>query len=248
MKYQRTFTTGFSRIYEDEDLLYIVPLKYTLIIGVVGFRGVGKRTIMVNHLVQKKGFKYYSLSNIVREETEKRGLDLRRRENLQDMGDILRKEYGSGYLAKEIIKQIRYDLIEKGEEARYICIEGLKNPDEIRIFSKLRNFFLLGVDASDEDRWNWLKKAGFIPQTMSLDEFRNQEKRDRGIGQPEYGQNVSECMKIVERVSSGSIIENSAEKELKSIYESIDKKIEEMLQEASKTEMRGNYNEKKHKI
>lgn len=234
MKYQRLFTTGFSKIYEDEDLLYIVPLRYTLIIGVVGLRGAGKRTIMVGHLVQKKRFKYYSLSSIVREETEKRGLDLGKRENLQNMGDMLRKENGAGYLAEKIIKQIRYDLIEKGEETRYICIEGLKNPGEISILSKLRNFFLLGVDAGVKDRWKWSKEAGSIPQTMSLDEFRNQEKRDRGIDQPKYGQNVSECMKMVEKASLGLIIENSAEKKLKSIYESIDRKIEE-IQEVLKT-------------
>lgn len=64
--------------------------------GLVGTLGAGKSTA-VEYLISK-GFEYIKLSDIIREKSNRKNLD---RANLQDIGNALRRKYGSGNLAKE---------------------------------------------------------------------------------------------------------------------------------------------------
>ena len=74
-----------------------------MIIGVTGKMGAGKDTFAV--YLGKKGFIHISLSDIIRQEAVARGIEPSCR-NLQDLGNVLRREYGNGVLSKMAQKRI----------------------------------------------------------------------------------------------------------------------------------------------
>ena len=91
-----------------------------IVIGLVGPIASGKGTI--SDFLVSKGFKYYSLSNVVRAETTARGLELNRK-NLQDVGNDLRENFGGTVLVDRLADEIR--------RQDFIVIDGVRNPQEI---------------------------------------------------------------------------------------------------------------------
>ena len=74
-----------------------------MIIGLTGPLGSGKGVIAAH--LQELGFKYYSLSNTVREEAKLRNIKFTR-ENLQKLGNLLREEFGVGVWAIKTMEKI----------------------------------------------------------------------------------------------------------------------------------------------
>jgi len=75
-----------------------------MIIGLTGKNAAGKGEV-ANYL-QKKGFVYFSLSDVIREEATSRGLE-HTRDNLIKLGNELRGKNGPQYLAEQINKKIK---------------------------------------------------------------------------------------------------------------------------------------------
>jgi Dephospho-CoA kinase len=73
-----------------------------MIIGITGNIGAGKDTF-AQHLVVK-GFIHISLSEFIREEVVKRGLEMSR-ENLHNISNEMRKNFGADILARMAIKK-----------------------------------------------------------------------------------------------------------------------------------------------
>ena len=74
-----------------------------MIIGLTGKNAAGKGEV-ANYL-KTKGFIYYSLSDAIRKEATKRGLE-HSRNNLINLGNELRKNFAPSYLAEQINKKI----------------------------------------------------------------------------------------------------------------------------------------------
>ena len=70
-----------------------------MIIGLTGTNAAGKSTLL-NFLISK-GFNNFSLSDIIREELVKRGIEISR-QNLIDIGNEMRAKYGASILADKI--------------------------------------------------------------------------------------------------------------------------------------------------
>jgi len=79
-------------------------LPIFMIIGLTGKNAAGKGEV-ANYL-KSKGFIYYSLSDVIREEATKRGLD-HSRENLINIGNDLREKHAPNYLAQQINEKIK---------------------------------------------------------------------------------------------------------------------------------------------
>jgi len=75
-----------------------------MIIGLTGSLAAGKG--VVSDFLKENGFDYLSLSNELREIAKERKIELTR-ENLQDLGNNLREESGSGVLAEKILLKIK---------------------------------------------------------------------------------------------------------------------------------------------
>ncbi len=184
-------------------------------IGLTGPIASGKNEV-AKYLI-KKGFRYISLSEILREIAKKLGVKITR-ENLQDLGDRLRREYGNDYLARKAL--------EKMDEGNWV-INSIRNPGEVEFFRKnLKEFYLIAVDAPLEIRWERIRKRQKDTDPKTFEEFLKINERDLGINQPEYGQGVKRCMEMADFliVNDGS---------LKELYEKV-KKILKKIQSKTK--------------
>src|SRR3989338_6897801 len=101
-----------------------------MIIGLTGENCSGKRTIA--DYLKKKGFGYYSLSDVIREELQKDGKEITR-DALIKKGNELR-EKDAAELAKIISKKLNQ------EKNRNYIIDSIRNPFEAKELMKLPGF------------------------------------------------------------------------------------------------------------
>jgi dephospho-CoA kinase len=161
------------------------------IIGLTGTIGAGKKT--VKGIIEKK-FNCYSvtLSDIIKAEIERRKGTLNR-STLQNMGNELRKKYGSHILAMLAVEYLP-------KQKEIIVIDGIRNPGEVEYLKKKygENFKLLAVDASPEIRFERLVKRGGKKDPKTWEEFLEVDKRDRGLDEPPFGQQTERCLQLAD--------------------------------------------------
>mgnify|MGYP001569803921 CR=1 FL=1 len=141
-----------------------------MIIGLTGKNASGKGEV-ANYL-KSKGFVYYSLSDVIREEATKRKLE-HSRDNLINLGNELRTKFGSNYLAQQINKKIKQQ-----EKNKNFVIDSIRNPFEAKELMKNQNFVLIGIDASIELRFKRLLERNRVGDAKTLEEFKQQEERE----------------------------------------------------------------------
>ena len=142
-----------------------------MIIGLTGKNAAGKGEV-ANYL-QKKGFIYYSLSDVLREEATKRKLE-HSRNNLIDLGNELRKKYGASYLAKQINNKIKQQL----KKNKNFVVDSIRSPYEAKELMKNKNFILAGIKAPIELRFKRLRERNRLGDAKTLKEFKRQEQRE----------------------------------------------------------------------
>ncbi|MEK7524892.1 MAG: hypothetical protein AAB548_00795 [Patescibacteria group bacterium] len=160
-----------------------------VVIGLVGPIASGKG-FLAEFLI-KKGFAYWSLSDRVREETDRRGLP-RERGILQDIGNELRLSFGPVVLVRQTLALI-------SDAAELVIIDSIRNPMELD-FLKALGTVIVGVDASVENRLGWYleraKKRGEDGATTEA--FYRANARDLGEGEGAYGQQGGECLRLAD--------------------------------------------------
>lgn len=138
-----------------------------MIIGLTGENCAGKST--VSEYLMKKGFYYYSLSDVIREELKATGKPITR-ENLIEEGNALRKKFGPGVLGTKIAQMLQKD--------KNYVIDSIRNPEEVRELKKLGGFFLFYVNAPDEVRFDRIKSRGREEDPRTYDAFVRIEKME----------------------------------------------------------------------
>src|SRR3989338_7080217 len=118
-----------------------------MIIGLTGKNGSGKGEVA--QFLKERGFECHSLSDVIREELERRKKPLTR-DNLVVQGNELREKFGPDVLAKRIINRIEID-------KNYI-IDSIRHPAEAKTFKSQNGFVLLNVSAPARLRFERLKK------------------------------------------------------------------------------------------
>jgi len=180
--------------------------------GIVGQIASGKGEV-VKILTEQYGFVSFNLSSILHKILEEKGITNFTRADLQDLGDKLRKEEGEGVLAKRAIKMLNYQcsiinqsnsnnqfsinnstFVTNYEQDKRIVIEGIRNPAEVKYLRTLPNFKLIAVKAKKSVRFRRLKKRGKPWDPKSWKDFLVVDRRDKGIGQKGYGQQVGKCV------------------------------------------------------
>lgn len=140
-----------------------------VIIGLTGLSGSGK-DIVASYL-KDKGFAYYSLSDIVREECQKRGLETYR-DNLIEIANQLRAEHGPTVLARRTLAKIREN---RDKDA---VVVSIRNPSEVEELKKEPSFRLISVTAPVELRYQRISSRGRPEDAVSLEKFKEQEERE----------------------------------------------------------------------
>jgi dephospho-CoA kinase len=177
--------------------------KEIRLIGLTGTNGAGKGEVAA--YFTKKGYPYFSLSDLIREELQKAGKK-ESRNNLIKMGNQLREKYGPDILAKRIMNIITSKAI----------IDSIRNPKEIEYLKKQEKFILLAVDAPPELRYERVKKRGREESASTLQEFIKKEAEE--MTNREKAQQLQSCMKMADYFITND-----------SSLEDLNKKLERLL-------------------
>jgi dCMP deaminase len=144
-----------------------------MIIGLTGKNGSGKTE--VSEYLKSRGFEYHSLSDAIREEIRKRGLQITR-DALIEMGNELREKFGPGILAERIL-----DSLVSGQN--YV-IDSIRNPQEVDVLRRRKDFTLLAVEAEQATRFERSLKRGREHAARTLEQFIEEESRELGSSNP----------------------------------------------------------------
>ena len=164
------------------------------LIGLTGTNGAGKGEVA--SFYQKKGYGYLSLSDILREELKSRSLQASR-DNLITCGNELREKFGADILARRVAARI----------AGPTVIDSIRHPAEIEYLRSLGSFILIAVEAPVEMRFNRVKKRGRDESASSLEEFIQQENREKATGG--NNQQLDLCLALADLliINDGSLAE-----------------------------------------
>jgi len=155
-------------------------------LGLVGSNGAGKSSVC--DYLQTLGFQRFSLSDIVRNEAKKLGLELIR-ENLIATGTRLKQEHGSDYLAHACFLEAPkhqptvFDSIRHPSEAAYLTQQGV---------------VLMGIDAPVESRYERIKLRSHATDFVDFETFKRLDDHERqGLSS---GQNINETFSYCKKM------------------------------------------------
>ncbi len=151
--------------------MWVVPFRVQYMLGVCGYRFVGKSEA-ITYLMEKRDFQAYSISTTLRRIANKHGVTGDRRGALQDFGDELRRRYGPEYLAVQTLRQIRRDHLShyyEGHVPARIVVGGFKRPEELEVFRAIREFAVVAITTkSDKVRWKRAQERGLLAYDLGL--------------------------------------------------------------------------------
>ena len=186
-----------------------------MIIGLTGSLASGKG--VVSDFLKKEGFVYLSLSDELREIAKQMKIEFTR-ENLQNLGNKLREEKGAGVLAELVAEKI------KSQQYRKVVVDGIRNPAEVNFLRKLKNFYLISVDAPQETRFRRLVARNRESDPKIWVDFLKVDDRDKGVGEAETGQGVAKCMALADFTLINDSMLEEAQKKVKNVFEKISNK------------------------
>jgi len=159
-----------------------------MIIGLTGTMASGKDVI--SDILKRKGFAYLSLSDEVREEAKARGIELTR-ENLQLLGNEMRKNEGNAILAQRILRKVT-------DPQKHYIINGIRNTSEIQELKIWPSFYLIAVDSPQQMRFQRMVTRNRPSDPKNYYDFMKSDAIDQGEGQGEEGQQTNACMKLAD--------------------------------------------------
>lgn len=181
-----------------------------MIIGLTGPMASGKSTVV--DALKSQGFRHFTLSDIVREECAKRGLE-EVRDNLMATGQSLREEFGAGVLAKRALKKI--------DERSDWIIDGIRNPAEVKELRGYPNFVLIANTAPEDLLVSRIMKRKRSDDTLNEDAIRKKLRREMGEGEPPEGQQLAKCIELADYEFKNIMPMNDVESAFMKLYNQI---------------------------
>lgn len=145
-----------------------------LVVGLGGMPGSGKSLVVGT--AHELGYGIISMGDVIREETQKRGLEL----TPQNVGKVmleLRAEGGNYVIAKKCIPRI------EEQASNRVLVDGLRSLFEADIFKEnFANFRLVAVHAPPKVRFNRLFLRGRSDDPPNWQVFNERDMRELGVG------------------------------------------------------------------
>jgi dephospho-CoA kinase len=174
-----------------------------IVIGITGTLGAGKGTV-VKYLINKKGFKHYSVGDYLKERLTKKGLEPNR-DNLQEVANKIRTKYGPDYITKKLFKGAV-------KENSNVVIESIRNPKEAEFIKSQKSGYLFAVDANQKTRYLRIQKRASEKDNVTFKEFKEQEKKELQ-SKDLNAQNLSKCILMADfKLDNDSTIKQLYEK------------------------------------
>lgn len=144
-----------------------------MIIGLTGRNASGKGEV-ANYL-KARGFTFYSLSDVLREEMKRLKKPVTRT-NLIWLGNKLRDEKGPSVLADKILGRLQDD--------HHYVIDSFRNPEEVKAFRRTKDFVLISVEASQKVRFERMLSRNRESDARTFDEFVKHENKELHSAEP----------------------------------------------------------------
>lgn len=145
-----------------------------LVVGLAGMPGSGKSRVV--ETAQQESYAVVVMGDVIREETQKRGLEL----NPKNIGKVmleLRETGGNSIIAEKCIPRIEQ------KESRKVIVDGLRSLDEADAFKvHFPKFTLVAVHASPETRFNRLYRRRRSDDPDGWELFRERDVRELSVG------------------------------------------------------------------
>jgi dephospho-CoA kinase len=166
------------------------------LIGLTGTNGAGKGEAAA--YFQARGYAYYSLSDVIRDELRARG-EAVSRDNLIRAGNELRARFGPDVLARRTMAKVG-----SGERA---VIDSVRNTHEVAYLRRQEGFVLLAIDAPLSVRFARVAVRGRDESAADLEAFQKKEEEERTGGAT--AQQLEACMAAADRliVNDGTLPE-----------------------------------------
>jgi len=144
-----------------------------MIIGLTGKNGSGKGEAA--RFLMDAGYQYYSLSDEVRHELERRGVEVTR-DSLTTTANEMREKYGAGVLAERTL--------EKLDPTAHAIVDSIRNPFEVETLRRRDGFYLINVNADTKVRFERVKKRGREKDPTTYEKFLEVEAREAQSDDP----------------------------------------------------------------
>lgn len=166
-----------------------------MIIGLTGKNAAGKGEVA--SFLRDKSFYYHSLSDVIREELDRKGVPVTR-DYLIAEGNRLREQFGPDILAQRIIQKL--------DPNRNYVIDSIRNPAEVRALKNTGRFALLNIDAPATVRFRRIKSRKREKDPQDLPEFEQKEEMERK-SDAEHKQSIEDCQALADYtiVNEGSL-------------------------------------------
>jgi len=138
-----------------------------MIIGLTGRNASGKGAAA--EFLCTKGFAFHSLSDVIREEVNRMGLEVSR-ENLIAAGRRMRAEHGTDFLAQQILQRL--------EPGQNYVVDSFRHPDEVSVFRDRPDFSLLAIRAESETRFSRIRQRARENDPQTMEEFLALEEEE----------------------------------------------------------------------
>ncbi len=180
-----------------------------IIFGFVGKIGSGKTTFC-KYLVENYQAEIFGFSKPLRDVLDRFYLP-HSRENLQQVSQGLREALGQEVLAKVLAKDA------ENSQAKIVCVDGVRRPKDIEFLKKLKNFYLISVEADQKLRYERIMGRGQNPgegkDELTFEQFQKNES--------------AEAESLIEEVANEAKFIFNNDGSLDDLY----KKVEEILAE-----------------
>lgn len=150
-------------------------MKLPKIIGISGTNGAGKDTLG-ELLAERCGYKFVSVSDILREELTKQEIP-HEREHLGNLSTKWAREHGPGVLSAKTIEA--YQAEEEAEGYKGLAVGSIRRPAEAKIIQE-EGGIVFWVDADQQTRYKRLQSGNRNRATdrLSFDEWVFEENRE----------------------------------------------------------------------
>lgn len=189
-----------------------------LVLGLTGPNGAGKGEVC-KYLKTKK-FVVASLSDILRKIAAERKISPTR-ENLVNLGNNLRKKYGSAILAKWLIK----DVLKTDNKIEKLVVDSIRTVGEVKVLKKTfkDKFFLLHITAPKKLRFKFIKKRNREGDPKTYKEFLETERKE--CSSKIVQQQIHKCKELSDFVVHNNSTLISLYKKIDSVLKKIENKI-----------------------
>jgi len=143
------------------------------VIAISGMPGAGKG--VATEAARKLGLEVLALGDVIREETERRGL----KPTPENVGSVMlqvRRDEGPAVVAKRLIPKI------EASRARLIVVDGVRSEEEVHELASRFEVLTMSIHASPKTRFQRLLTRGRSDDPNTWETFFERDSRELNVG------------------------------------------------------------------